>query len=436
MKGLSVVSLVLDAAFSITLAAAINAILSGQAYGLYLFLCGFLFVFQSVVKLLYERQYVKEIAKREHEILLSYFDAPVPKRDVALISQIFDNDLQRCIDFETRSLPLMIVNVPLALFLFAIVSYHNAIFAGIILLLAAVEVSMPLLFNKSFAQNYERTAKVEEEIEGFYFGIIANIKKCWFIFSNYLSNRLRLLNGKYYEVGVRSEKTAVLYNNLLQIIDIAAQFGLYLIGAFLMGQFKYTVAEMVSLIYLGSKIMSVISDEATLMKTKSEYSAAKARIDAVHCDAQQKYKSVQSFSSVSYVKFKSPFLKQAFSFTIHSGDTWVIKGENGSGKSTLVRALMNTQDDYTGEVTIDGEDVRSVDMRDIVYYVPQDSVNISLSPGQLFKSCTSGTDNGVLEEFAPDMRLMDKPINTLSGGEQKNPYYVCIYVGQASYYPG
>ena len=60
-------------------------------------------------------------------------------------------------------------------------SQAAAVLAVIILLLAVIETSLPILFDKSFSKNYERTAQVEEGIEGFYFSVIANVKKCWFI---------------------------------------------------------------------------------------------------------------------------------------------------------------------------------------------------------------------------------------------------------------
>lgn len=428
MKTLSVLNLLLDAIFSIALADAIDAVLSWKNCGVDLLICGSILVSRTILESLYNRLYVREIARREHEILLDYFGTPVPKQDIAHISQIFDSDLKYCIDFETHSYPVMLANIPLTLALFLFVFCNNAVLAVIILLLAAIETSLPILFDKSFSKNYERTAQVEEGIEGFYFSVIANVKKCWFIASYYLSDRLRNWNKAYYEAGVKSEKTAALYNNLLQIVVIAAQFGLYFVGAFLIGGFAYSLAETVSLIYLGTKIMSVISDEAVLMQARSEYTVAKGRVDGIHLNAQWKFKAVQDFASISYIKFQSPYLKQAVSFTICSGDVWVIKGKNGSGKSTLVRALMNTQNDYAGAVTIDGEEIRAFDMRNVIYYVPQDAVNLSLSPRQLFRSCSSNMDKSVFEAFAFDKTLMDKPINSLSGGEQKKIHIMCAFM--------
>lgn len=428
MKVLSLFNLLLDAGFSIALADAIDAVLSWRNCGADLLVCGSILVVRTFSEELYNRFYVREIVRREKEILLDYFGTPVPRQDIARISQIFDRVLKLCLDFETRSYPAMAANIPLTLALFLFVLCNNAALAAIILLLAVLETSLPILFDKAFSKNYERTAQVEEGIGGFYFSVIANVKKCWFINSGYLSGRLKNWNKMYYEVGVKSEKTAALYNNLLQIVAIAAQFGLYFVGAFLINGSAYSVSETVSLIYLGTKIMSMISDEAGLLQTKSEYTAAKGRIDEIHLTAQRKFKAVQDFVRISYDKFQSPYLKRAVSFTICPGDVWVIKGKNGSGKSTLVRALMNTQKEYDGAVTLDGEEIRTLDMRDVIYYVPQDAVNLSLSPRQLFQSCSSDMNKSIWEAFAFDKTLMDRPIHALSGGEQKKVHILCAFM--------
>lgn len=428
MRVLSSLNLLLGAIFSFALANVIDAVLAWKNCSADLLICGSILVSRTILESLYNRFYVREIAQREYKILLDYFDTPTPQQDIAHISQIFDSDLKYCIDFEARSYPAIYANIPLALALFLFVFCNNAELAAIILLLAALETSLPILFDKTFSKNYERTARIEEGVKGFYYTVIANIKKCWFITSSYLSGRLRNWNKVYYEVGVKSEKTAALYNNLLQTIAIAAQFGLYFVGAFLIGGSSYSVAETVSLIYLGTQITSIISDEAMLLQARSEYTIAKGRVDGIHLNAQCKFEAISNFSSISYVKFQSPYLKQTVSITICSGDIWIIKGKNGSGKSTLIRALMNTQSDYAGTVTIDGKEIRALDMRDVIYYVPQDAVNLSLSPRQLFQNCSSDMGKSIFESFAFDKTLIDNPINTLSSGEQKKIHIMCAFM--------
>lgn len=67
-------------------------------------------------------------------------------------------------------------------------------------------------------------------------------------------------------------------------------------------------------------------------------------------------------------------------FKAKPGETTAIIGSTGSGKSTLVNLIMRFYDVVSGEVLVDGKDVRKVlkkDLRNKIGYVPQKSVLFS-----------------------------------------------------------
>jgi len=53
------------------------------------------------------------------------------------------------------------------------------------------------------------------------------------------------------------------------------------------------------------------------------------------------------------------------SLTIHAGTKYALVGENGSGKSTLIKLLLRLYDDYTGEILLNGKDLRDWNRGDI-----------------------------------------------------------------------
>jgi len=68
------------------------------------------------------------------------------------------------------------------------------------------------------------------------------------------------------------------------------------------------------------------------------------------------------------------------SFTARKGETTAIIGATGSGKSTLVNLLIRFYDIDSGEILIDGVDIRNVtlkDLRDKISYIPQKSLLFS-----------------------------------------------------------
>ena len=64
------------------------------------------------------------------------------------------------------------------------------------------------------------------------------------------------------------------------------------------------------------------------------------------------------------------------SFTASSGEFLSILGPNGVGKSTLFRCVLGLLSGYTGQVLVDGTDVRSFSVREMakhIAYIPQSS---------------------------------------------------------------
>jgi len=65
------------------------------------------------------------------------------------------------------------------------------------------------------------------------------------------------------------------------------------------------------------------------------------------------------------------------SFTIKKGQTIAIVGESGSGKSTLLDLIPRFHDPSNGKITIDGIDLRTIDIndtRELIGIVAQDSL--------------------------------------------------------------
>lgn len=77
----------------------------------------------------------------------------------------------------------------------------------------------------------------------------------------------------------------------------------------------------------------------------------------------------------------TPVLKN-ISFNIAKGDKLLISGENGSGKTTLSKLLLGFYDNYSGDIIIDDENLKSIDensLRERISIVPQKSYLFDMS---------------------------------------------------------
>lgn len=429
-KSLSVSSAILDAIFSFLFAAVIDSILSRKSFLLLFFTCAIILFIQSEVNCAYERLYCIALQSQMSKLLQEYFSAPYAKQDGERLTQIFDRDLPNCLSYELSSHPILITEIPIILALFLVIFYNSAVMAMSVLLLALIEISLPLLFSKFFEKNYEKTAALEEKIEHFYYVVFNNIKKCWFFPTNYLSGRLRRWNEKYFVVGAASEKTAALYNELQQIISISIQFGLYVIGALLIKHGTHSFSDIMSIIYVGGKLLSSASKEAELIKSKSSYRISKARINEIYGNLPVFSFLCNDILSISIHNFQTKYTNKTISICIQQRQLWLFKGKNGSGKSTLANALMNFLPDYTGEILINGTDIHQLDMREFVYYVPQDSVDIDLTAQQLLEFASLDMITSLFEAFLLPRAILRQPINSLSGGEQKKVLLICALLSK------
>lgn len=125
-----------------------------------------------------------------------------------------------------------------------------------------------------------------------------------------------------------------------------------------------------------------------------------------------------------------------FSFQIHPGKITGIHGPSGCGKSTLLKLFMRFWDTNTGEITINGQNIKTIPtkyLRDMQSYVTQEThifhdsiaANIAIGkPGATREEIIEAAKKASLHEFI--MKLPDgydteagELGDTLSGGEKQ-----------------
>ncbi|KAL5961697.1 ATP-dependent translocase ABCB1, partial [Taenia solium] len=125
----------------------------------------------------------------------------------------------------------------------------------------------------------------------------------------------------------------------------------------------------------------------------------KVRLSSVHCDI------VFEDVSFSYPTRPDVLVLDHFSWHLRPGQNLAIVGASGSGKSTLVQLLQRLYDPDSGRITIDGVDLRDLDLawwRSCIGVVSQEP---TLFAGSLMENICLGKPNASLEEVEVAARL-------------------------------
>jgi peptide/nickel transport system ATP-binding protein len=112
------------------------------------------------------------------------------------------------------------------------------------------------------------------------------------------------------------------------------------------------------------------------------------------------------------------------SFTINKGDVVGLVGESGCGKSTLGRTLLRLNENYDGEIILQGNNYKNISLNkqfrkqvQIVFQDPYSSLNPKKTIGDAIKECI------VTQQIENRKNAKDKTIHLLELVELKPDYY-------------
>jgi NHLM bacteriocin system ABC transporter ATP-binding protein len=99
---------------------------------------------------------------------------------------------------------------------------------------------------------------------------------------------------------------------------------------------------------------------------------------------------------VNHVSFRydpdGPLILKDVSLSVHPGEFVAIVGESGSGKSTLLRLLLGFETPESGTIYYDGQDLASVDIREVRRQLGVVLQNGRLMPGDIYKNIVGATN--------------------------------------------
>jgi ATP-binding cassette subfamily B protein len=92
---------------------------------------------------------------------------------------------------------------------------------------------------------------------------------------------------------------------------------------------------------------------------------------------------------------------------IPEGKTTAIVGSTGSGKSTLVKLLLRLYEPQVGEISLDGTDIREVQLRDLRRAIGLVSQDVFLFHGTVWENITYGTPDATFREVVEAAKIAE-----------------------------
>lgn len=181
----------------------------------------------------------------------------------------------------------------------------------------------------------------------------------------------------------RREKVVILVQMFGSIAGVIAQFGVFVVGAYLALSGKGVTAGTVMLFV--QTMNYLLNPISTVPQYIAQYKSAKALIqklaNALEQNVREEGQSEKTIlnhsiaiKALSFAYEKEKPVLQNMDFTFEAGKSYAIVGTSGSGKSTLLNLLMASYPDYTGTICFDDtelQDISSEALYDMISVVQQ-----------------------------------------------------------------
>jgi ABC-type multidrug transport system fused ATPase/permease subunit len=132
------------------------------------------------------------------------------------------------------------------------------------------------------------------------------------------------------------------------------------------------------------------------------------------------FQSVIQFSNVSFSYKEGQSVLKHINLDIHKGQTVALVGQSGSGKTTIVDLLPRFYDVIDGSITIDGIDIRNLDIFDLRALMGNVNQEAILFNDTFYNNITFGVEHATIEQVRHAARIANADDFIMATPEQYN----------------
>ena len=348
--------------------------------------------------------------KFECDIYGKYLESQSKLANESVLSVVCDKDISEVEKFYTETLPYAIQAIAGVILyaLFFLSKTDGAAFFTILIVLGLFQFVPPIIVQKYLIQNYIRAGQEEANVrqhilaglEGITTIKMLNLEK-WFV------ETFGDKQNVFRKVGERAAATSSVQSALNSGVSLLQQIGLLIIGVGGVAWGWFSLETLIEGYILSSSFYQYCANLGAFKAKRGICKAAEGRITDL-CEAPDHSLEIKSNN---------------VQITLPKTGCWLIKGENGAGKSTFLGVLRGYL--HNEKVVVwKKQELNTEDREKITSWCPQQYMNLSNTFRWLIKLIPEETvdaqklENSIIQ-FGVDEVLVDKPLNQLSGGEQK-----------------
>ncbi|MBT8206927.1 MAG: ABC transporter ATP-binding protein [Acidimicrobiia bacterium] len=206
--------------------------------------------------------------------------------------------------------------------------------------------------------------------------------------------------------------TATLVFGGFQSLDGSLEVGAYSVMVFLTQRLLWPLTRLGQTFDLYQRAMASTSRVLNVLDT--EVSLADGTVALPRKDVDGAF----AFENVTFAYSEGPVVLDGLSVEIPARKTTAFVGSTGAGKTTLVKLLLRFYDPVSGRVTLDGRDLRELQVNDLRHAIGVVSQDVFLFHGSVRDNIAYGKPDADFEDIVRAAKIAeaDEFINELADG--------------------
>ena len=353
----------------------------------------------------------KKISKKINKLPVSYFE----KRTIGEVLSTITNDLDTFGQGLNDSLTQIITNSVTIIGITIIMFTISPLLTIIALILIPISgMTMGTIVKgsqKYFIKAQEELAKVNGQVEESYSGYNIIVG---FNHQEKSLNEFKIKNEILYKSALKSQFLSSIMYPIISVISNIGYIAIVILGGVLVSNGTIQIGDVQAFIQYIRQFTMPMGQLAQAIATMQGMTAAAERvyefldedeeieIPKVIKNKNEAEKIIEKgnveFKNVEFGYREGQTVIKNFNVKVEKGQTIAIVGPTGGGKTTLVKLLMRFYDLNSGEILIDGENIKNLNRQDLRDYFTMVLQDTWLFNGTIMENLRYGNLNATDEE--------------------------------------